>query len=257
MAHSVEEVGLHLVCVVRTLESLFKGLLLARLVLNRVVDIHEHAHARARDALLVASELRGGADPHALAVLAPHAIVDVVQTALRCGDAELLVDTGKIVRGDEPVRVLAVFREVVPAFEAEHAAALVGEPESRGVAFVIEVSGPAGGMHEIANVGRFPLEGVLGKSALLLFYLDVRLGKSALRPTGLVLCLDKLPLRPAQLLHEQPFALLAICNVGEVETKRGIPFPRLGFRIVVHIRPPITSRYVPLPYGLNEKPPTR
>ena len=125
MAHSVEEVGLHLACVVRALESLLKGLLLARLVLDRVVDVHEHAHARARDPPLVAAELRGGADPHAPAVLAPYAIVNVVRTALRCGDAELAVDAGQVVGGYEPVHVLAVFREVVPAFETKDAATLV------------------------------------------------------------------------------------------------------------------------------------
>ena len=35
--------------------GLLKGLLLARLILDRVVDVHEHAHARARNALIVAS----------------------------------------------------------------------------------------------------------------------------------------------------------------------------------------------------------
>lgn len=80
MAHPAKEVGLHLACAVRTLESLLKGLLLTRLVLDRVVDVHEHAHARAGNALLVAPELRGGANPHAPAVLTPHAVVDIVRT---------------------------------------------------------------------------------------------------------------------------------------------------------------------------------
>ena len=181
MAHPVEEVGLHLVCTVRARESLLKGLLLARLILDRVVDVHEHAHARARNALIVAPELRGGADPHALAVLAPHAVVDVVRTALRCGDAELVVDAGKVIGGDEPVRVLAVFGEAFAAFEAEDAAALVGEPESRGIAFVVEVSGPAGGMQKTASVSHFLFEGALGNSALLLLYFDFRLGERCVR----------------------------------------------------------------------------
>ena len=92
MAHSVKKVGFHLVCAVRALESLLKGLLLTRLVLHRVVDVHEHAHAQAGNALLVAPELRGDANPHAPAVLTPHAVVDIVRTALRCGYAEFVVN---------------------------------------------------------------------------------------------------------------------------------------------------------------------
>lgn len=92
MAHSVKEVGFHLACVVRALEGLLKDLLLPRLVLDRVIDVHEHAHARARNALLVTPELRGGADPHAFAILAPYAVVDIVRTALRCGYAEFVVN---------------------------------------------------------------------------------------------------------------------------------------------------------------------
>lgn len=92
MAHPAKEVGLYLARAVRTLESLLKGLLLTRLVLHRIVDVHEHAHARAGNALLVAPELRGGADPHALAVLTPYAVIDVVRTALRCGYAEFVVN---------------------------------------------------------------------------------------------------------------------------------------------------------------------
>ena len=202
MAHSVKEVGFHLACVVRALEGLLKGLLLTRLVLHRIVDVHEHAHARARNALLVTPELRGGANPHAFAILVPHAVINVVRTALRCSDAEFVVDAGKVVRGDESVRVLAVFGEVVPAFEAEDAAALVGEPESRGIALFVEIGAPAGGVQKIADIGRFLLEGAFGNSTLLLFYLNFRLGESALRP--------------AQLLYEQPFAFLAISDTGEV-----------------------------------------
>ena len=229
MVHPVKEVGLHLTCVVRTLEGLFKGLLLARLILDRVVDVHEHAHARARNALLVAPELRGGSDPHALAVLAPYTVVDVVRTALRCGDAELVVDAGKVIGCDEPVRVLTVFGEVVPAFEAEDAAALVGEPESRGIAFVVEVSSPAGGVQKIASVSHFLFEGALGNSALFLLDFDFRLGERALRP--------------AQLLHEQPFTFCMVRNVSEVETRRGIPLSRSDFQVVVHVRPPTIGRY--------------
>ena len=243
MAHPAKEVGLHLACAVRTLESLLKGLLLTRLVLHRIVDVHEHAHARAGNALLVAPELRGGANSHAPAVLTPHAVVDIVRTALRCSDAELVVDAGKVIGGNEPVRVLAVFGEAIPAFETEDAAALVREPESRRVAFVVEVSGPAGGMQKTANIGRFLLEGALGNSALLLLYFDFRLGERTLRQ--------------AQLLYEQPFAFLTISDAGEVKRRRGIPLPRSGFCTVVHVRPPIIGRYVPLPYGPNEKPPTR
>ena len=209
---------------IRTLESLLKGLLLTRLVLHRIVDVHEHAHARAGNALLVAPELRGGANPHAPAVLTPHAVVDIVRTALRCGDAELVVDAGKVIGGDEPVRVLAVFGEIVAAFEAEDAAALVREPESRRVAFVVEVSGPARSMQKTACVSHFLFEGALGNSALLLLYFDFRLGERALRP--------------AQLLYEQPFAFLAISDAGEVKRRRGIPLPRSGFCTVAHVRPP-------------------
>lgn len=139
MAHPAKEVGLHLACAVRTLESLLKGLLLTRLILDRVVDVHEHAHARAGNALLVAPELRGGANPHAPAVLTPHAVVDIVRTALRCGDAELVVDTGKVVRGDEPVRASAVAGQTFLGFVAKDAAALVGEPKPCGIALLIEV----------------------------------------------------------------------------------------------------------------------
>lgn len=92
MAHPTKEVGLHLACAVRALESLLKSLLLARLVLDRIVDVHEHAHARAGNVLLVTPELRSGANPHALAVLAPYAVIDVVRTALRCGYAEFVVN---------------------------------------------------------------------------------------------------------------------------------------------------------------------
>ena len=88
MAHPVKEVGLHLACAVRALKSL----LLACLVLDRIVDVHEHAHARAGNALLVTPELRGGANPHAPAVLAPHAVVDIVRIALHCGYAEFVVN---------------------------------------------------------------------------------------------------------------------------------------------------------------------
>lgn len=82
----------YLACAVRVLESLLKGLLLTRLVLHRVVDVHEHAHARAGNAPLVTPELRSGANPHASAVLTPHAVVDIVRTALHCGYAEFVVN---------------------------------------------------------------------------------------------------------------------------------------------------------------------
>ncbi len=223
MAHPVKEVGLHLVCAVRALESPLKGLLLARLVLDRVVDVHEHAHARARNALIVAPELRGGADPHALAVLAPHAVVDVVRTALRCGDAEFAVDTGKVVGGDEPVRAPAVAGQTFLGFVAKDATALVGEPKPCGIAFVIEVGGPAGGVQKIASVGRLLLESALSKSSLL--------------PANLVLRLGERVLRPAQLLHEQLLAFCGVCDVGEVEMRRDAFLRRCRFRIVVHVRP--------------------
>ena len=92
MAHSVKNVGFHLVCAVRVFEGLLQGLLLARLVLDRVVDVHEHAHAQAGNALLVTPELRGGANPHAPAVLTPPAVVDIVRLALHCGYAEFVVN---------------------------------------------------------------------------------------------------------------------------------------------------------------------
>ena len=98
-------------------------------------------------------------------------------------------------------------------------------------------------MHESTHIGGFLLEGVLGKSTLLLLYFHFRLGERALRTT--------------QLLHEQPFALLTIRDAGEVKGRRSIPLLRSGFQTVVHVRPPIIGRYVPLPYGPNEKPPTR
>ena len=206
-----------------TLEGLLKSLLLVCLVLHRVVDVHEHAHARARDALLVAAKLRGDAHPHALAVLAPHAIVDVVRTALRCGDAELAVDAGKVVRGDEPVRAPAVAGQIILCLVAKDAAALVGEPESYGIALFAEVGGPASGMHELAHIGRLLVEGAFGKGTLL--------------PVNLVLCLGKLALRSTQLLHEQSFAFRRVCDVGEVEMRRNAPLRRCRFWIVAHVRP--------------------
>ena len=99
-------------------------------------------------------------------------------------------------------------------------------------------------MQKTASVSHFLFEGALGNSALLLLYFDFRLGERALRP--------------AQLLYEQPFAFLTISDAGEIKRRRGIPLPRSGFCTVVHVRPPpIIGRYVPLPYGPNEKPPTR
>lgn len=98
-------------------------------------------------------------------------------------------------------------------------------------------------MQKIASIGRFLLEGAFGKGALFLLDFVLRLGERALRPT--------------QLLHEQPFALLAIRDAGEVKGRRSISLLRSGFQIVVHVRPPIIDRYVPLPYDPNEKPPTR
>lgn len=203
MAHPVKEVGLHLVCTIRALESLLKSLLLARLILHRIVDIHEHAHARARNALLIAPEPCGGADPDALAVLAPHAVVNVVRTALRCGNAEFTVDTGKVVGGDEPVRAPAVAGQTLLGFVAKDATALVGEPKPCGIAFIIEVCCPAGGVQKIASIGRLLVEGAFGKSSLL--------------PIDLVLRLGERVLRPAQLLHEQLLAFCGVCYVGEVE----------------------------------------
>ena len=181
MAHSVKEVGLHPTCVVRTLEGLFKGLLLARLILDRVVDVHEHAYARARNALLIASELRGGADPHALAVLAPYAIVDVVRAALRCRDAELVVDAGKVVGGDEPVRASAAAGQIILCLVAKDATALIGEPKSYGIALFVEVGGPASSMHELAHISRFLFESVFVKGALLPPDIVLRLSERALR----------------------------------------------------------------------------
>lgn len=98
-------------------------------------------------------------------------------------------------------------------------------------------------MQKIASIGRFLLEGAFGKGALFLLDFVLRLGERALRP--------------AQLLYEQQLAFLAINNVGEVKRRRSIPLLRSGFQIVVHVRPPIIGRYVPLPYDPNEKPPTR
>lgn len=98
-------------------------------------------------------------------------------------------------------------------------------------------------MQKTANIGRFLLECALGNSALLLLYFHFRLGERTLRST--------------QLLHEQPFTLLAIRDADKVKTRRSIPLLRSGFQIVVHVRPPIIGRFVPLPSGPNEKPPTR
>ena len=89
-------------------------------------------------------------------------------------------------------------------------------------------------MQKTASVGHPLFEGALGNSALLLLYFDFRLGERALRP--------------AQLLYEQPFALLAIERApakSKGDEASPVP-PDLAFAPSFMFAPPIIGRYVPL-----------
>lgn len=99
-------------------------------------------------------------------------------------------------------------------------------------------------MQKTASVSHFLFEGALSNSALLLLYFDFCLGERA-----------RCVRRSSSMSSRSRSSRSA--TPAKSKGDEASPFPDLGFAPSFMFAPPIIGRYVPLPYGPNEKPPTR